>query len=133
MNELIPIKGDKYINLLNDIKRRIRAAQYEALKSVNKELISLYWDIGEMIGERQEGKTRGKSIVENLAKDLQAEFPGIRGFSFRNIWYMRRFYDSYKEKLKLQPLVAEIGWTHNLIIMEKCRDDLEREFYIRMT
>lgn len=133
MNDLVPIKGNEYGNLLNDIKRRIKSAQYEALKTVNKELISLYWDIGRMIVERQEGRTWGKAIVEQLSKDLQAEFPGIRGFSFRNIWYMRRFYISYKEKPKLQPLVAEIGWAHNLLIMEKCQDDLECEFYIRMT
>jgi len=86
-----------------------------------------------MIVERQQGDTWGKSIVEQLAKDLQAEFPGIQGFSVRNIWYMRNFYLAYGRNEKLQPLVAEIGWAHNLIIMSKCKDDLEREFYIRMT
>jgi predicted nuclease of restriction endonuclease-like (RecB) superfamily len=72
-------------------------------------------------------------VVEQLAKDLQAEFPGIQGFSVRNIWYMRNFYHAYQKNEKLQPLVAEIGWAHNLIIMSKCKNDLEREFYIRMT
>jgi len=130
MGKLIPAD---YATLLSDIKQRIRSAQYEALKAVNKELISLYWDIGRMIIERQKGKSWGKSVVERLAKDLQAEFPGILGFSVRNIWNMRTFYLAYHENKKLQPMVAEIGWTHNLIIMEKCKDDLEREFYIRMT
>jgi hypothetical protein len=73
-------------------KGRIRAAQYEALKAVNKELIALYWDIGRMIVERQQETSWGKSVVENLAKDLQTEFPGIQGFSARNIWRMRDFY-----------------------------------------
>jgi predicted nuclease of restriction endonuclease-like (RecB) superfamily len=85
-----------------------------------------------MIVGQQKGKKWGKAIVEQLALDLQREFPGIQGFSARNIWYMRNFYLCYANN-KLQPLVAEIGWTHNLIIMERCKDDLEREFYIRMT
>ena len=123
----------EYNKLLMDIKQRVLFAQYEALRAVNKELISLYWDIGKMIVERQKGETWGKSIVEKLAKDLQTEFPGIKGFSERNIWRMRNFYHSYHKNLKLPPLVAEIGWTHNITIMDKCKDNLEREFYIRMT
>ena len=72
-------------------------------------------------------------MVEQLAKDLQAEFPGISGFSAANLWRMRLFYETYANNEKLAPLVREIGWTHNLVILEKCKDDLEREFYIRMT
>lgn len=124
---------EDYRNLLIEVKQRIRSAQYEALKAVNKELIALYWDIGQMIVKRQQGASWGKSVVEQLAKDLQAEFPGISGFSSRNIWRMRDFYLTYHTQEKLTPLVAEIGWTHNLVILEKCKDDLEREFYIRMT
>ncbi len=124
--------GD-YLNLLGEIKQRIRSAQYEALRAVNRELIALYWDIGRLIVARQQEGSWGKSIVEQLAQDLRAEFPGISGFSARNIWRMRDFYLSYRDRETLTPLVAEIGWTHNLVIMEKCKDDLEREFYIRMT
>lgn len=116
-----------------EVQQRIRSAQYEALKAVNREMISLYWDIGQMIVIKQQDASWGKSVVEQLAKDLQAEFPGISGFSARNIWNMRNFYVTYSQNQKLQPLVAEIGWTHNLVILEKCKDDLEREFYIRMT
>lgn len=122
-----------YTALLGEIKQRIRSAQYEALKAVNKELIALYWDIGRMIVERQAGKSWGKSVIEQLAADLQAEFSGVTGYSSRNLWYARRFYLCYGTNEKLQPLVAEIAWTHNLIIIDKCKDDLEREFYIRMT
>jgi predicted nuclease of restriction endonuclease-like (RecB) superfamily len=126
------IKSD-YETFLAEIKERIRQSQYDALKAVNKELIKLYWDIGKMIVEKQKKYGWGKSIVENLARDLQKEFPGMRGLSSRNLWYMRDFYLTYKDKPKLQPLVAEISWTHNIIIMERCKDDLEREFYIRMS
>ncbi|MFA5098292.1 MAG: PDDEXK nuclease domain-containing protein [Candidatus Margulisiibacteriota bacterium] len=127
------VVGAGYHRFLREIKERIRAAQYEALKAVNKELINLYWDIGKMIVLRQKRNKWGGSIVKKLAADLQKEFPGTKGFSFRNIWYMRNFYKTYKSNTKLQPLVAEIGWTHNLIILDKCENDLEREFYIRMT
>ncbi|GBO56698.1 hypothetical protein APA_5033 [Pseudanabaena sp. lw0831] len=124
---------EDYRSLLVAVKHRIRAAQYEALKAVNRELMALYWDIGELIVTRQESAGWGKSVVEQLAQDLQVEFHGMAGFSARNIWRMRDFYLTYHGNEKLTPLVAEIGWTHNLVILEKCKDDLQREFYIRMT
>lgn len=121
-----------YADLLIEIKERIRASQYAALKAVNKELIRLYWDIGKLIAERQKTEGWGKSVVVRLADDLQQEFPGILGFSVQNLWYMRQFYLEYCEKEKLQPLVGEISWSKNLIILARCKDPLEREFYIRM-
>jgi predicted nuclease of restriction endonuclease-like (RecB) superfamily len=86
-----------------------------------------------MIAERQETSGWGRSVVENLSKDLRREFPGVGGFSVQNLWYMRQFYQEYSGHEKLQPLVGEIAWAHNLAIMSKCKDPLEREFYIRMT
>lgn len=129
-DELNPLD---YNNMLQDIKNRIRTAQYEALKSVNKELVQLYWDIGKMIVERQKKESWGKSIVEKLSLDLQKDFPGIKGFSTQNLWYMRQFFITYVNQEKLQPLVGEISWSKNLVIMSKCKNDLEKEFYIRMT
>ncbi|WP_392477337.1 YhcG family protein [Nostoc sp. C110] len=125
--------SDNYRHLLMEIQQRIRSAQYEALKAVNREMINLYWDIGQIIVTQQQGASWGKSVVEQLAKDLQTEFPGISGFSAANLWRMRLFYESYVNNEKLAPMVREIGWSHNLVIVEKCKDDLEREFYIRMT
>ncbi len=125
-------QGD-YPRLLTEIKERIRSAQYEALKAVNKELVGLYWDIGRMIAERQADAKHGSAIAEQLSKDLRAEFPGVSGFSRRNIFYMREFYLLYRNDERVQPLVAHIGWTHNLVILQRCKDPLEREFYIRMT
>lgn len=122
-----------YPRLLTEIKERIRTAQYEALKVVNKELVSLYWDIGRMIVERQTDADHGAAITEKLSEDLRAEFPGIRGFSRRNVFYMREFYLLYRDDERVQPLVAQIGWSHNLVILQRCKDNLEREFYIRMT
>jgi predicted nuclease of restriction endonuclease-like (RecB) superfamily len=114
-----------------DIKQKILSSQYEALKAVNKELINLYWDIGKSIIEKQEAFGWGKSVVKNLSEELQKEFVGIKGFSERNLWNMRNFYIEYKDNLKLQTLSAEIGWSHNVAIFQKCKDNLEREFYIK--
>src|SRR6056297_2246003 len=125
-------QGD-YPRLLTEIKERIRSAQYEALKAVNKELVGLYWDIGRMIAERQEAEGWGKSVVKRLSADLRQEFPGVGGFSAPNLWRMKGFFEAYQGFEKLAPLVREIGWSHNIAIMERCSDPLEREFYIRMT
>jgi predicted nuclease of restriction endonuclease-like (RecB) superfamily len=127
------ILNKDYKDLLQEIKQRVYKAQYQALKAVNNELIGLYWDIGKLIVGRQKQHGWGKSVVESLAKDLQLEFPGIRGFSPASLWRMRLFYESYCNNEKLAPLVREISWSHNVVIMEKCKDGLEREFYIRMT
>ncbi|MCF8093640.1 MAG: PDDEXK nuclease domain-containing protein [Desulfotignum sp.] len=132
-NENSPGKFGDYPHLLAEIKERIRSAQYEALKKVNKELVGLYWDIGRMIVERQADAKHGSAIAEKLSSDLRAEFPGISGFSRRNIFYMREFYLLYREDERVQPLVAQIGWTHNLVILQRCKAPLEREFYIRVT
>ena len=126
------LPGD-YAELLAEVKERVRAAQYAAFRAVNKELVGLYWDIGRMIAEKQKTEGWGKSVVQQLAADLQAEFPGVRGFSVQNLWYMRQFYLEYHDDPKLQPLVGEISWAKNLVIMARCKDPQEREFYIRMT
>jgi len=122
-----------YGALLAEIKTRVHAAQYAAFKSANKELISLYWDIGRLIAARQRGDTWGKAVVEKLSKDLQKEFPGVRGFSSQNLWRMRQFYCQYSKNEKLSPLVREIAWTQNILILMNCKTDLEREFYLRAT
>lgn len=122
-----------YKALLIDVKARIQAAQYEALRAVNKELIGLYWDIGRLIGERQESEGWGKSVVETLAADLQMEYPGMAGFSASNLWRMKGFFETYSGQPKLAPLAREIGWSHNLLILERCKESREREFYLRAT
>lgn len=86
-----------------------------------------------MIVERQNEHGWGKSVVQKLAVDLQKEFPGIKGFSAQNLWYMRQFFLAYKDNSKLQPMVGEISWSKHIVIISKCKDDLENEFYIKMT
>ena len=125
--------NEEYKDFVGEIKEKIRKSQYEAMKTVNKTLINLYWGIGQEIYNQQQEKGWGKSIVEVLANELKKEFPDVKGFSSRNLWNMRNLYVEYKDNQILQPLVAEISWTKNIIILEKCKENLEREFYIKMT
>ena len=124
---------DDYKSFFLEVKSKIREAQYEAMKIVNTHLINLYWDLGKMIVEKQEKFGWGKSIVENLSIDLQKEFPGVQGFSARNLWNMKVFYEEYSQLEILQPLVAEISWSKHIAIMSKCKDVQERRFYILST
>ena len=96
-----------YKAFLSGIKDRIRTAQYEALRTVNKELINLYWDIGKAIVEKQEKLGWGKSVVEQLSKDLRKDFNRAHGFSVSNLWRMRTLYLIYHKQPKLAPLVRE--------------------------
>jgi predicted nuclease of restriction endonuclease-like (RecB) superfamily len=129
----IPILNGNYQLFIQDLTPRIRAAQYTALKAVNRELLALYWYIGQQLVEKQIELGWGKSVVEQLANDIQAEFVGITGFSARNLWRMKQFYELYAPSEFLPPLVAEIGWSHNVVIMEKCKNAYDREFYTLMT
>lgn len=121
-------------DFVQEIKTQIKKAQYRALQKVNKEQIQLYWNIGKTILERQQQYGWGKGIVEILAAELQKEFVGVNGFSARNLWRMRTLYEQYVDSvLILPPLVAEIPWTHNILILEKCKDEHQRFYYINMT
>ena len=129
----ISLTSTEYQSLRDEITKRIRSAQYEALKAVNKEMIALYWEIGMRITEQQTALGWGKSVVENLSQDIQKEFPGIQGFSARNMWDMARFYSEYQSNEILQPLVAEISWTKHIVILTKCKETQQRQFYILAT
>jgi len=122
-----------YVKTLAEIKARVYKARSQAFHAVNKELINLYWDIGKIIVERQKKEGWGMAVVEKLALELQLEFPGITGFSARNIWRMRNLYLLYEGKIILSTLSSEIGWWHNITIIIKCKNDQQREFYMRMT
>jgi hypothetical protein len=105
-----PIGPQDYADFLACLKQQIRQRQYQALRAVNHELVALYWEVGESISRKQDERGWGKSVVENLARDLQLEFPGRNEFSAQNLWLMRQFYREYHDKPILQPLVREISW-----------------------
>lgn len=127
------ILSPEYLNFKNEITARIRSAQYEALKAVNKEMIALYWEVGKRITEQQTALGWGKSVVENLSRDIQKEFPGIKGFGVSNMWDMARFYAEYQSNEFLQPLVGEISWSKHIVILTKCKETRQRQFYILAT
>ncbi|KQT22291.1 hypothetical protein ASG31_02835 [Chryseobacterium sp. Leaf404] len=120
------------IVFISEIKSKVRNAQYEAMKAVNVALINLYWEIGKSISENQV-ENWGKSIVPTLSKELQSEFPGVGGFSTTNLWLMTQFYTEYQSVENLHPLVGEISWSKHIVILNKCKDPKEREFYILST
>ncbi len=122
---------DAYQQLLSQIKATIRAERTRAIQQVTRSLITAYWEIGRQIVESQEHHGWGKSIVEQLSKDLQRDFPGQSGFSARNLWDMRRFYETYKDFPNLRQLVAEIPWGHHLLVLQRSQSPAEREYYIR--
>lgn len=127
------IQTTHYNLFKQEITSRIRSAQYEAFKAVNKEMIALYWEIGKRINEQQVALGWGKSVVETLSADIQMEFPGIQGFGVRNMWDMARFYAEYQSDEILQPLVAEISWSKHIVILTKCKESRQRQFYILAT
>ena len=130
---IFEVESDDYASVLETISNKIKAAQVRAVKAVNLELIQVYREIGKIIDEKQQTSDWGTSVVERLAFDLRKLFPNVRGFSSRNLWIMKDLYVSYRDYEKLQTLSAEISWSHNVAILSKCKDRLEKEFYIRMS
>ena len=135
-----------YAELLEDIKDRIRHAQVRAVVAASRELIQLYWNIGQEIVQRQDREGWGKAIVRQLASDLQREFPGMAGFSPQNIWYMRAFYLAWTEEVaklsqpvrvldgqNLPQAVGEIPWGHNLQLLAKLITPQQRLWYAQKT
>jgi predicted nuclease of restriction endonuclease-like (RecB) superfamily len=123
-------RSDDYKHLVQDLRERVAQAQLAALRAANQELVRLYWDIGRAIVDKQEQFGWGEGVVEQLARDLQVEFPGVRGFSRRNVFYMRRFYLAYRDDQKVQTLSAQIPWSHNTLVLDRCKAPEERAFYI---
>lgn len=116
----------------NDIVLLIKQAQGKAIKAINKELIDLYWNIGKYISAKIESSTWGESVVKELAEFLNRTDPTLKGFSDKNLWRMKQFYEVYKESSKLSPLVREISWSNNLIIVTRAKSVEEQEFYLKM-
>ena len=124
---------DNYDEFLNSLKERIRQSQVRAALAVNKELVLLYWQIGQDILQRQSQEGWGAKVIEKLAKDLKAEFPEMKGFSARNLNYMRSFAKAYPDEPIVQQLAAKIPWFHNCMLLDKVKNYDERLWYIQQT
>ena len=117
----------------SDIIHLIKSARFNALKAVNTELISLYWEIGKYITLRTQNEGWGKSTVSQLANYIQSQQPEIKGFSDKNLWRMKQFYEVYCHFPILSALLRELSWTNNLLIISKCNSIEEREFYLNLS
>lgn len=122
-----------YVELLEDLKNRIRTSQLRAGLAVNKELVLLYWDIGRQILQRQQHEGWGAKVIDRLAHDLNREFPEMKGFSPRNLKYMRAFAAAYQNEAFVQEVLAQITWYHNITLIDKVKNSSEREWYIYQT
>lgn len=124
------ISKAEYSKFYGAIKKHIQSAQIKAAVSVNRELLQLYWNIGKEIVDRQKEKGWGDAVVERLAYDLRKEFPGLKGFSRANMFSMRQWYLFYsKTDKKVQQLVGQLPWGHNLLLLNKVKDLNEAAFY----
>lgn len=123
------ILPDDYGNWLADLKLRIQSAQQRATLAVNRELVLLYWQIGKDILERQQAQGWGAKVIDRLAKDLSAAFPDMKGFSRRNLLYMRSFAEEWPDSAIVQQAVAQLPWGQNLLLLTKLKNRKEREWY----
>ena len=129
MNEsLIPTHSNDF----DEIIKIIDKARENAFRAVNKELINMYWDIGEYVSRRVAENGWGQSVVKDFSDFIQKRYVGVRGFSASNIWRMKQFYETYCDNEKLATLLRELSWSHNLQIMS-CKTYAEREFYLNMS
>ncbi len=110
----------------------IEQSKLRAIRAVNAEMIEMYWQIGRYLSEKTEKDSWGKGVVQEFADFLKTTYPAASGFSAQNLWRMKQFYETYRDKEKLSPLVREISWTNNLLIMSGCKTDEAKEFYLRL-
>lgn len=127
------IPPDSYELFFNDLKKRIGTARVKAALAVNQELILLYWQIGTEILAKQSEEGWGSKVIAQLAKDLKRAFPDMKGFSTRNLKYMRAFAEAWPEESIVQQLAAQIPWFHNCLLLEKVKDPEARQWYIQKT
>jgi predicted nuclease of restriction endonuclease-like (RecB) superfamily len=125
MNQLAPTS-------FTDIVQLIAAAKQRAIQAVNTSLIDLYWQVGEIISRKIASAEWGDGVVNQLADHIAQTQPGLRGFTRRNLFRMRQFYEAYEGDAIVSPLVSLLPWTHNLIILSQSKRPEEREFYLRM-
>ncbi len=120
-------KKDK---IFNELLNLITTSKQKALKQVNNTLIELYWNIGQYISTKTIKENWGKGIVKELANYIKLQDPTIKGFTSRNLWRMKQFYETYYENKKVSALLSQLTWTNNLLILSASKSEEEREFYI---
>lgn len=126
-NELINISS--YVTILEELKTKIRLAQYKAVISASKEMIFLYWDIGKTILIQQDKQGWGAKVIDRLSQDLCKTFPDMKGLSSRNLKYMRQFACLYPDLVIVQEVLAQLTWYHIITLMDKVKNEKEKLWY----
>ncbi len=116
----------------DEVLRLIQSAKQRAYQTVNAELVTLYWQVGQYVSLKVASDGWGKGTIKTLSAFIQKAQPGIRGFSMPNVWRMRQFYEVYRDAPVLSALLRELPWTHHLLILSYSKQEEEREFYIRL-
>ena len=129
-DDLIPQTENEKVFV--EIVDLISASRAKAFQAVNSALIGLYWEVGAMISRKIEASAWGAGVVDELAAFIARKNPGLRGFTRRNLFRMRQFYEAYANDAIVSPLVAQLPWSHHLIILGQSKRPEEREFYIRL-
>jgi predicted nuclease of restriction endonuclease-like (RecB) superfamily len=127
------IAPSDYATWLQSLKEQIRRARVKASLAVNSELVRLYWDVGNRIVQQRAAQAWGSKVLEQLARDLKAEFPEMRGWSLSNLKYMAMFAEAWPEGAIGHQLGDQIPWKHNCLIIEQVKDRPTREWYIKKT
>lgn len=122
-----------YEEFLRDIRARLHAAQVQAALAVNRELVLLYWQVGSDISQRMQEHGWGSKVVDKLSADLRREFPGVQGFSPRNLRYIRSFAEAWPDETILQQVVAKLPWGHNVRLLDHLNVSNERLWYAQQT
>ncbi|AZC30459.1 hypothetical protein C4K38_2499 [Pseudomonas chlororaphis subsp. piscium] len=128
MNQALPSTDAAF----NEVAHMIAAARQRAVRAVNTELVELYWQVGAYISRKIQAAEWGDGVVEQLADYLARQQPGLRGFTRANLFRMRQFYEVYRGEKKVAPLVRQLSWSHNLVVLGQSKQPKEREFYLRM-
>ena len=119
-------------NSFQEITQIIETSRSNAYQKVNEELILMYQRIGKYLSDHSQNASYGDSYIDSLSKHIQERFPGIKGFTRRGLYRMKQFYELYADNDIVSPLVTQLSWTNHLIIMSSCKNNEEREFYIRL-
>lgn len=131
MDENTMTNLDKH-NDFSTILEKIIVSKSKVYTQINQALIELYWEIGSIISNKVQNEGWGKNVVGNLAKYIVEHNPGAKGFSDKNLWRMKQFYETYQSEPKLSALLRELPWTHNMMIFSRCKTTEEREFYLKL-
>src|ERR1035438_711020 len=129
---VVPSRAPAHESSFREVVSLIQRARQRAFLAVNTELIDLYWRVGEYISRKLETAEWGDGVVDELARYLARQHPDLKGFTRASLFRMRQFYDIYRLDKKVAPLVRQLSWTHNLLILSRSKRPEEREFYLRL-